>query len=105
MPLSLTRRVGDRIRFRVGTKEAWLTVTGFDDREVSLELDQAGITIPLIRRIGLSTGDPFVFRLGHKEVEVHVRERTRNQIRLSFGGDDSVEVHREELLTGRKASA
>ena len=40
-----------------------------------------------------------------KVVKIRVGERASNQVRLSFGGDTGVEILREELLAGRKASA
>jgi hypothetical protein len=84
----------------VEDSEAWLTVLGFENRETLLELSQAGRVIPL-RRL---PNTPFLFRIRNKEVEIRVGERVGNQVRVSIGGD-KVEALREELLTGREASA
>lgn len=84
----------------MGLFEAWLAVVEFDGQETLLELVQAGIVIPLRR----TPHTPFHFKINNKKVEVRVGERIGNQVRISIGGDE-VEALREELLTGRKASA
>lgn len=102
MPLSLTRRVGDRIRFRLDTTEVWLTVTGFLSRDILLTFAYAEDDI---REVRGNSERPIHLHIGDKVVEIWVGERTSKQVRLSFAGDTGVEVLREELLAGRKASA
>ena len=103
MPLSLTRRVRDRIRFRLDDHEVWLTVTGFLSRDVLLEFVYAPEEETF--EVRANSKRPIHLHVGDKVVEIRIGERTGNQVRLSFGGDTGVEVLREELLAGRKASA
>jgi hypothetical protein len=100
MPLSLTRSVGDRIRLRVDRSFAWLTVLGIVEDDVLLRLSNDGGS----DEIRLSPEQALRFKLAGKDVEIWVKEaraykgKVYNQVRLSFGGDQSIEVLREELL-------
>lgn len=104
MPLSITRRPGDRIRFRVDRSFAWLTVLSFVGDDVLLRLANGDDT----QDLRLGSDDAIHFEVGGKDIEVWMNPAhpkwKRNHIRLSFGADGAVEVMREELLGSPKAS-